>query len=124
MSPLRMKDRIKPIDVSILSTYMGRSLTIVVTVVVVGIAISAYLAGGGPERNTISVCVPAGSSAIAAMRTYEPLRALLSKVTRRPADLGVGQLDPGLEDGVILFQKLNRKHKVYATRLANIRTHI
>ena len=84
---MKMKDRIKPIDVSILSTYMGRSLTLVVTLAVVGIAVSAYLAGGGPERNTISMCVPAGSSAIAAMRTYEPLRVLLSKVTRRPADL-------------------------------------
>ncbi|MFQ5512675.1 MAG: hypothetical protein ACE5EO_12615, partial [Candidatus Krumholzibacteriia bacterium] len=81
-----MRDRIKPIDVSILSTYMGRSLTIVVAVVVVGIAVSAYLTGG-PERNTVSICVPAGGSAARALRRYEPFRALLSSETRRPAEL-------------------------------------
>ncbi|MEE9268895.1 MAG: PhnD/SsuA/transferrin family substrate-binding protein [Candidatus Krumholzibacteria bacterium] len=84
---MKMKDKIKPFDVSILSTYMGRSLTLVVTVAVVGITVSAYLSSGGPQRGTINVCVPAGTSAVSAMRKYEPLRAVLSRETRRPAEL-------------------------------------
>jgi ABC-type phosphate/phosphonate transport system substrate-binding protein len=93
-----MKNKIKPIDVSILSSYMGRSLTVIVTVIVLGLTISALLRGGGSaERNIISVCVPIETSAADALRDYEPFRVLLARETRRPVVISPGQ-DEWIDD--------------------------
>jgi len=81
-----MKDRIKPIDLSIISTYMGRWLTLVMTLFVVGIAISALVSGGDAQRNIIDICVYDDRPA-RVMSVYEPLRLLLSDETRRPVVL-------------------------------------
>ncbi|UCG52532.1 MAG: PhnD/SsuA/transferrin family substrate-binding protein [Candidatus Latescibacterota bacterium] len=83
-----MKDKLRLIDVSLLSSYMGRALTVVVTVFVVSVAISAYLRGGrGSEHNVISVCVPSSATEGEALRVFDPLRALLSREARRPVVL-------------------------------------
>jgi hypothetical protein len=82
-----MKNKLRLIDVSMLSSYMGRALTVFVTIFVVGIAVSALIDGRGIERNVIRVCVPARSRAGAAVRTYEPFRSLVSRETRRPVIL-------------------------------------
>ena len=79
-----MKNKIRLIDVSILSSYMGKALTGLVTLFVIGIAVSALLNGGGIERNVIRVCVPRGDSAGEAVDAWEPFRALLAGETRRP----------------------------------------
>jgi hypothetical protein len=79
-----MKNKIRIIDVSILSSYMGKALTVLVTLFVIGIAVSALFSGGGIERNVIRVCVPRGERAGEAVVTWEPFRALLAGETRRP----------------------------------------
>ena len=82
-----MKDKLRLIDVSMLSSYMGRALTVVVTIFVVGIAVSALLQSGGSDHGIIRVCVPARSYTGDAVEAYEPFRALLSRETRRPVEL-------------------------------------
>ncbi|MDH3216785.1 MAG: phosphate/phosphite/phosphonate ABC transporter substrate-binding protein, partial [Candidatus Krumholzibacteria bacterium] len=82
-----MKDRIKPIDVSIISTYMGRSLTAVVAVFVIAVAVSALISRRGVERNVIDVCVSDGHEIARSLQVYEPLTILLSRETRRPVIL-------------------------------------
>jgi ABC-type phosphate/phosphonate transport system substrate-binding protein len=79
-----MKNKIRIIDVSILSSYMGKALSVLVTLFVVGIAASALFSGGGAERNVIRVCVPAGARSGDAAESWEPFRALLAAETRRP----------------------------------------
>jgi hypothetical protein len=84
-----VKDKIKPIDLSIISTYMGRSLTAVIALFVVGVAISALVSGGDAQRNIIDICVY-GNRTSRVMNVYEPLRVLLSDETRRPVVLHMG----------------------------------
>ena len=79
-----MKNKIRLIDVSMLSSYMGKALTGVVTLVVIGIAVSALFDGGGIERNVIRVCVPRGDREGEAADAWEPFRSLLGRETRRP----------------------------------------
>jgi hypothetical protein len=81
-----VKNKLRVIDVSILSTYMGRALTVFVTLFVVGIAASAII-GGGFERNVIRVCVPVEARPGEAVENFEPLRALLARETHRPVTL-------------------------------------
>jgi hypothetical protein len=82
-----MKNKIRLIDVSMLSSYMGKSLTVFVTIFVVGIAVSALIGDGGIEKNVVRVCVPGGPRPGEAVNTYEPLRALLGRETRQPVIL-------------------------------------
>ncbi len=84
-----MKDRIKPIDLSIISTYMGRWLTLVIALFVVGVAISALVSGGDAQHNIIDICVYDDRPS-RVMSVYEPLRLLLSDETRRPVVLHAG----------------------------------
>ena len=84
-----MKDKIKPIDLSIISTYMGRSLTLVIALFVVGVAISALVSGGDAQHNIIDICVY-DERPSRVMRVYEPLRLLLRDETRRPVVLHAG----------------------------------
>ena len=80
-----MKNKIQLIDVSIISLYMGRWLTLGVFVVVISITISAILSGGGgATRNVISICAPFADGETKHERVYEPFRSLLSRETRRP----------------------------------------
>ena len=82
-----MKNKLRLIDVSMLSSYMGKALTALVTVFVVGIAVSVLIDGGSIEKNFIRVCVPARSRPGEAVETYETLRSLLSRETRRSVTL-------------------------------------
>jgi ABC-type phosphate/phosphonate transport system substrate-binding protein len=82
-----MKNKVRVIDVSMLSSYMGRWLTVFVTIFVVAIAASALFVAGGIEKNVIRICVPARPRAQDAVRNYEPLRSLISRETRRPVVL-------------------------------------
>jgi hypothetical protein len=86
-----MRERIKPFDLNLISTYMGRWLTLVITAFIIAVAVGAYVGrGGGAQRNIIDVCVDGGSEERAA-DAYEPLRALLSDQTRRPVRLSIGE---------------------------------
>jgi hypothetical protein len=85
-----MKDKIKPIDLSIISTYMGRPLTVVIALFVAGVTISALIGGGDAQRNIIDVCVHDDRPS-RVMSVYEPLRVLLSDETRRPVVLHAGE---------------------------------
>lgn len=82
-----MKNKLSLIDVSILSSYMGKALTLFVTLFVVGIAASALIHGGGVEKNVVRVYVPAGPHPGEAVERFEPLRSLLVGQTRRPVTL-------------------------------------
>ena len=94
-----MKNKIRLIDVSILSSYMGKALTGLVTLFVIGIAASALLNGGGVERNVIRVCVPKADRAGQALDAWEPFRALLAAETRRAVVLSesAGRIEGGFD---------------------------
>jgi hypothetical protein len=81
-----MKNKLKLIDVSMLSSYMGRALTGIVTLFVIAVAISAWLSGGGRgfDRGVIAVCVRVVPTEWDSQRVFEPFRSLLSGETRRP----------------------------------------
>ncbi|MEJ2720659.1 MAG: hypothetical protein P8181_05905 [bacterium] len=81
-----MKNKLRLIDVSMLSTYMGRALTGFVTLFVIAVAVGAWLSGGGRgfDRGVITVCVHALPEEWDARRIFEPFRSLLSAETRRP----------------------------------------
>lgn len=66
---------------------MGKSLTVFVTLFVLGITAAALIDGGGVERNIIRICVPTAGVRARAVADYEPLRALLSRRTHRPVVL-------------------------------------
>ncbi len=82
-----MRNKLRLIDVSILSSYMGKALTVFVTVFVVGVTVGALIDREHVDRNVIRVCVPARSGPGEAVKTYEPLRSLLDRQTRRPVML-------------------------------------
>lgn len=79
-----MKDNIKPFDVSILSTYMGKWLTALIAVFVVGVAVSAWMTIRSGERDIVMICVAFDGSGSGA-ETFEPLRSLVASETRRSA---------------------------------------
>jgi ABC-type phosphate/phosphonate transport system substrate-binding protein len=83
-----MKDKIKPIDLSIISSYMGRSLTGAIALFVIAVAVSSLFSGGGPQRNIIDVCV-FDSRTVWPRDAYAPFRMLLSGEARRPVVLHV-----------------------------------
>jgi ABC-type phosphate/phosphonate transport system substrate-binding protein len=86
-----MKDKFKPVDLNLLSTYMGRSLTLVITVFVIVVAVGAIVGrGGGAQRNIIDIWVDEGQNGREEGR-YDPLRALLSDQTRRTVRLWQGR---------------------------------
>ncbi len=71
-----------------LSSYMGRWLTLFVTIAVILIAVSAFFNGDlGSRRDIIRICVPAGLHPGESANRFEPLRALVSRESRRPAVL-------------------------------------
>lgn len=83
-----MKNKTRIIDVSMLSSYMGRWLTLFVTIAVVLIALSAIFNGDlGSRRDIIQICVQAGIHPGESANRFEPLRALVSRESKRPAVL-------------------------------------
>lgn len=82
-----MKNKIKLVDVSILSTYMGRWLTGFVTLFVVGITISALLSSGNTEHSIVGMCVGSPFLGSKTPEFFDPLRVLLARETRRPVVL-------------------------------------
>lgn len=81
-----MKNKLRLIDVSMLSSYMGRALTVFVMLFVIVVAVSAYFneGGGGFERGVIAICVRAAPAAGDLEEFIEPFRSLLGRETRRP----------------------------------------
>jgi hypothetical protein len=81
-----MKNKLRLIDVSMLSSYMGRALTGIVTLFVIAVAISAYFNGGGRgfERGVIAVCVRVPAAVSDSEPIFEPFRSLLGRATLRP----------------------------------------
>jgi hypothetical protein len=74
-----MKNKLQLIDINIVSAYMGRFLTAIVTVIVLVIAVSALVSRGGIRDHLILVIeVPAPAGEF-----YEPLRYLLARETGR-----------------------------------------
>ena len=83
-----MKNKTRIIDVSMLSSYMGRWLTLGVTILIILVAASALFNGDhGAHRDIIRVCVPAGLHSGESASKFEPFRALLSRESRRPVVL-------------------------------------
>jgi hypothetical protein len=83
-----MKNKTRIIDVSMLSSYMGRWLTLGVTILIILVAASALYNGDhGAHRDVIRVCVPAGLHSGESASKFEPFRALLSRESRRPVVL-------------------------------------
>jgi hypothetical protein len=81
-----MKHRIKPVDVSIVSSYMGRFLTAIVTLLVFAITIHAYVTHGGDLAHVeFSIGVTAGEGFL------EPLRELVARSTSRRVGIVVGE---------------------------------
>lgn len=74
-----MKDNIKPFDVSILSSYMGKWLTAMVALFVIAVTLSA-LRSGHAERNIVGICVTTEAVDEA---VFEPLRNVIAGETRR-----------------------------------------
>jgi len=79
-----MKNKLRMIDINIVSAYMGRFLTAIVTVIVLAITISALLGGGGLRgHRALLVEVPAVGLEQAAADWYGPFRDLLAMETGR-----------------------------------------
>jgi hypothetical protein len=79
-----MKNKVKLIDINILSSYMGRRLTGLVTLLVLALTISALFYRGGFLRHSpIEVCVVGESPETGNRHKFEPLRNLLAHETRR-----------------------------------------
>ncbi|MCZ6767243.1 MAG: PhnD/SsuA/transferrin family substrate-binding protein [bacterium] len=92
-----MKNKLKIVDVSLLSNYLGKWLTVVVATIVIGLALHAIVAtGGSSERNIVSICMPDTRSP-EGKPAYEPLRSLVRRETRRPVELSTcaGEWTPG-----------------------------
>lgn len=84
-----MKNKLQLIDINIVSAYMGRFLTAIVTVIVLVITVSALVSRGGiRDHLTLVIEVPAAAGpapggGAAAGEFYEPLRYLLARETGR-----------------------------------------
>lgn len=82
-----MKNKLKIVDVSLLSNYLGKGLTVLVAMIVIGLALHAIVAtGGNSERNIVSICMPDTGSP-EGKPAYEPLRSLVRRETHRPVEL-------------------------------------
>lgn len=79
-----MKNKLRLIDINIVSAYMGRFMTLFVMAAVLAVTISALFSKGGVRDHlTLTIQVPSGRSADDALDFYEPLRYLLAKETGR-----------------------------------------
>lgn len=92
-----MKNKLQVIDFNVVSAYMGRFLTAIVAVAVIGITASALLSRNrSAERGVLTVAVPpAGSmddahparAARASRGFHDSLRLLLARESNRPVDV-------------------------------------
>jgi len=92
-----MKNKLKIVDVSFLSNYLGKWLTTFIAVIVIGLAVHALVTrGGSSARNIVSICLPDTHSP-EGKPAYEPLRSLVRHETRRPVELSTcaGEWVPG-----------------------------
>ena len=78
-----MKNKVRLIDVNMLSMYMGRWATIISILFVVTLTLSALYGSRRGQHNIIALCVPSTMPPQAA----ECLRVLLGRETRRPVDV-------------------------------------
>jgi hypothetical protein len=83
-----MKNKIRLIDINIVSSYMGRFLTAIVTVLVLAITISALMSEGGIRGHTALVLGlgPVGTID-ETLDHYEPFRSLLASETGRKVEV-------------------------------------
>ena len=87
-----MKDRIKPLDISIVSAYLGRFQTAIVALLVIAITAHAYLTRGSARGHVaLTMAVPATGD------RYEPLARLISNHVHRSVDLAPEQWDDRAE---------------------------
>jgi len=85
----RMKNKIQVIDVTIVSTYMGRYLTALVALLVFAITLSAIFSDGGSNAGPLTVAVPSRGDTDYTLRHFEPLRAALERMAGAPVLLEV-----------------------------------
>jgi ABC-type phosphate/phosphonate transport system substrate-binding protein len=97
-----MKDKIAPLDVSILSSYMGRWLTAILTVFVIAVAISAFIQGSDSKRNIIGICIATDQFGADPLPVFEPLRHLVAAETRRATTVSLCWPTPDDEDLYIM----------------------
>lgn len=83
-----MKNKVRLIDVNIVSSYMGRFLTVIVTVAVLAITVSALVSdGGNPHRRTLVLGVAADGNEPEYPEHFEPLKAVLARESGRLVEL-------------------------------------
>ncbi len=83
-----MKNKAKRIELKIVSTYMGGALTVVVTLVVLGITLSALISDGGDRfGGVLEISVSTRGVDDEALQRFEPFGTLLSSRMRKPVNL-------------------------------------
>lgn len=86
------------IDINIVSGYMGRFLTLIVTVLVLAITLSALIGlDGVADHSPIAMEVPQSGNAVG----YEALGSLITRITGRP--VSIGHRDGGWNEGYDLY---------------------
>ena len=83
-----MNNKIRKIDINIVSAYMGRLLPVIVMLMVLAITLSAVVGVGGLRDHVILVVgVPQNGGTGSAQERYAPLRQLLARETGRTVSL-------------------------------------
>ncbi len=83
-----MKNKVRLIDITVVSAYMGRFLTAIVSAMVIAVTVSALVSKGGiRDHQTLSVGVPPMRGVDATEEYFEPLRLLLALESGRKVEV-------------------------------------
>lgn len=83
-----MKNKVRLIDITVVSEYMGRFLTAIVSAIVIVITVSALVSKGGVrDHKTLLVGVPPMQGVDATEDYFEPLRLLLALESGRTVEV-------------------------------------
>lgn len=97
-----MKNKVRLIDINIVSSYMGQFLTAIVAALVFAITISALTSKGGVRDHlTLVMGVAPVGTGDETLDYYEPIRCLLAKETGR--SVTVHSLEGGWDSGCELY---------------------
>jgi hypothetical protein len=97
-----MKNKIRLIDINIVSAYMGRVLTVFVTILVLAITLSALFGDGGLRNHVpLVVEVPASGGEVTDPACYRALRFLIAAETGR--SVSVATRGPDWSEGCELY---------------------
>ncbi|MCK5617844.1 MAG: hypothetical protein KAJ17_00515, partial [Candidatus Krumholzibacteria bacterium] len=83
-----MKNKVRLIDITVVSAYMGRFLTAIVSAMVIAVTVSALVSKGGiRDHQTLSVGVPPMRGVVDTEDYFEPLRLLLALESGRKVEV-------------------------------------